>query len=425
MIRRIQIMGIVLGVLFSGISPADAREISPDVGHRSTPIVTAVAQATPSVVAISIEQPNYSPFSWASGGTSSSEGSGVVIDSKGIVLTNAHVVESAISIQASFSDDSVYNASIIGIVPELDLAVLQLDIPETSLPAIPIGRSRDVLLGETVIAIGNPFGLGHTVTTGVISAINRPLETENRIYQDFIQTDASINPGNSGGPLVNIDGELIGINTAIRSGAEGIGFAIPVDRAMKVAQDLLTFGRVKKPWLGVDLHDVVFRKDGRKMVAPQVSWVYPEHKQLKKGDVLLAIDDRKVQSRGDLNAYLASLNASSSVRVQVWRNGAMQELSLQMAELPESVVSMTFESILGVQFQDNSGRIITTKVKTGGAFERYRLKVGDQILAVNGQKVTSISDIETMIFNLKSAHKGAAIFTIRRGKYQGQLELPI
>ena len=159
-------------------------------------------------------------------------------------MTNAHVVEGAIAIEATFSDDKTYAAEIIGLAPELDLAVLRLDTDSESM-SVDIGNSADLMLGETVIALGNPFGLGHTVTTGVISGIDRPLETERRIYQNFIQTDASINPGNSGGPLVNIDGELVGINTAIRSNAEGIGFAIPVDRAMKVAQDLLNFGRTK------------------------------------------------------------------------------------------------------------------------------------------------------------------------------------
>ena len=174
---------------------------------RETPIVTAVKKVSPSVVAITTEVATQNPFSWMGTGLSSSEGSGVVIDEQGIVLTNAHVVDGAILIEATFSDDSTYIATVVGIAAELDLAVLRLDKDSTS-TAVDIGSSESLLLGESVIALGNPFGLGHTVTTGVLLAIKRPVQTECRIYQDFIQTDASINPGNSGGPLVNIYGDI-------------------------------------------------------------------------------------------------------------------------------------------------------------------------------------------------------------------------
>lgn len=428
--------GIVMGVfLFSSWKSPQAKglpddpiseeiiaEISTTTISRENPVVQAVSSASPAVVAISTEVPNQSPFSWSMG-TASSEGSGVLINSDGVVLTNAHVVESAISIEARFSDDSVYEAEVIGIAPELDLAVLQLN--KKDLPSVSIGTSQDLMLGETVIAIGNPFGLGHTVTTGVVSAIDRPLETEKRIYQDFIQTDASINPGNSGGPLINIKGELIGINTAIRNGAEGIGFAIPVDRAMKVANDLVNFGRVQRPWLGVDLNDVAFRKDGKRMVAPQVSWIYPDQTNLEKGDVILEIDGRMIQGRGDLNAYLSSLDPKSSVSLDVWRAGKLQKIQLKSSSLPSSVVDMTIENILGISIKSKLGKVFVSEISKEGAFARYRLKAGDQIVAINGQKVRSISDLETMLANLKSEHKGSAIFTIRRGNSQGQIEMPI
>ena len=184
------------------------HEISANVS-RETPIVQAVRKVSPSVVAITTEVTTQHPFSWMGSGVSSSEGSGVVIDADGIVLTNAHVVDGAIRIEATFSDDTTYTATVVGLAPELDLAVLRLD-KDTVSTAVSIGSSQSLLLGESVIALGNPFGLGHTVTTGVISAIKRPVQTERRIYQDFIQTDASINPGNSGGPLVNIYGEWWG-----------------------------------------------------------------------------------------------------------------------------------------------------------------------------------------------------------------------
>ena len=392
--------------------------------ERRDSVVAAVEKVAPSVVAITTEVPSNNPFYWGGGqDLASSEVSGVVIDEAGIVLTNAHVVESATAIKATFSDDSTYEAEVIGIAPELDLAVLQLKGKKDSV-AVDIGSSSTLLLGEKVIAIGNPFGLGHTVTTGVISAVERPLETDRRVYQNFIQTDASINPGNSGGPLVNILGELVGINTAIRPGAEGIGFAIPVDRAMKVADDILNFGRVQRPWLGVDLTDVIFRLDGRKMVSPQVSWVY-EGSNLQKGDVILKIDDRKVQGRGDLNAYLSSLQPNGKVNVELWRGGKTLEIRLQTSVLSDGIVEQSIEKILGISVKVGKGSVFVSKVDAGGAFARQRLRVGDQIVAINGQRIKSMDEFTTLLYNAKSDHRGSALFTIKRGNSQGQIEMPI
>lgn len=391
---------------------------------RETPIVTAVKKVSPSVVAITTEVATQNPFSWMGTGLSSSEGSGVVIDEQGIVLTNAHVVDGAIRIEATFSDDSTYIATVVGIAAELDLAVLRLDKDSTS-TAVDIGSSESLLLGESVIALGNPFGLGHTVTTGVISAIKRPVQTERRIYQDFIQTDASINPGNSGGPLVNIYGELIGINTAIRSDAEGIGFAIPVDRAMKVANDLLNFGVVQRPWLGVDIQDAAVQVNGRRQVAPEVSWIYEEGANLQKGDIIVELNGKKVQSRGDLNAYLATFKPNGQIQLKIWRNGIEQNVSIQTSSLPESVVDMALQDVLGIQVSVRQGEVVISKVLQGGAFAKNGLRVGDLIVAVNGQSVESMTEIRTILSNAKSDHKGSAVFTVRRGRYQGQVELPI
>jgi len=429
--------GIIVALCFIVLAPhfpsSHAEEISSENVfqervlaikiERHDSVVEAVKKVAPTVVAITTEVPTNNPFMWTGQETTSSEGSGVVINSEGIVLTNAHVVDSASIIKATFSDDTTYEAEVIGIAPELDLAVLKLkEVQEVV--SVEIGNSNSLMLGEKVIAIGNPFGLGHTVTTGVISAVARPLETDRRVYQDFIQTDASINPGNSGGPLVNILGELIGINTAIRPGAEGIGFAIPVDRAMKVADDILNFGRVQRPWLGIDLTDVIFRKDGRKFVSPQVSWVY-EGSDLHKGDVILEIDDRLVQGRGDMNAYLSSLNPNGKVKLVLWRDGKMVTTRIQAAVLSDSIVDQSIEKVMGISVKSGKNGVFVAKVDAGGAFARNRLRVGDQIVAVNGKKIRSMDEFITMIYNTKSDHKGSAIFTIRRGNSQGQIEMPI
>src|SRR5256885_3358123 len=182
--------------------------------------------------------------------TSQALGSGFVWSSDGIIVTNNHVVEGASRITVNFQDGTHLAAKLIGVDPDSDLAVLRVDAKKLT-PA-PIGTSSDLMIGETVVAVGNPFGLSGSVTTGVVSALGRsvPSKEEGRTFTDFIQTDASINPGNSGGPLLNIEGKVIGINVAIYAQAQGIGFAIPVDRAKKVIQDLLRYGQVHSAWIG-------------------------------------------------------------------------------------------------------------------------------------------------------------------------------
>src|SRR5206468_9301650 len=182
--------------------------------------------------------------------TSQSLGSGFVWSSDGIIVTNNHVVEGASRITVNFQDGTQLPAKLIGVDPDSDVAVLRVDAK--GLAAAPIGASSDLMIGESVIAVGNPFGLSGSVTTGVVSALGRsvPSKEEGRTFTDFIQTDASINPGNSGGPLLNIEGKVIGINVAIYANAQGIGFAIPVDRARKVIQDLLRYGQVHSAWIG-------------------------------------------------------------------------------------------------------------------------------------------------------------------------------
>src|SRR3954470_18969363 len=223
---------------------------------RRTPVVVVAHDVLPSVVNIQTEStirrrdvdPFFDPFGFFGGRerdyTSQSLGSGFVWSSDGIIVTNNHVVEGASRITVNLNDGTQLAAKLIGVDPDSDLAVLRVDAKKLT-PA-PIGTSSDLLIGETVVAVGNPFGLSGSVTTGVVSALGRsvPSKEEGRTFTDFIQTDASINPGNSGGPLLNIEGKVIGINTAIYAQAQGIGFAIPVDRARKVIQDLLRYGQV-------------------------------------------------------------------------------------------------------------------------------------------------------------------------------------
>jgi len=386
---------------------------------RKDKVVMAIEAVAPSVVSIVTETSQMSFFGFSQ--TSSSDGSGVVIETSGIVLTNAHVVEQSHRIQVSFSNGDSYDAKLLGIASELDLAILQIQ-GKGPFPSVKIGTSSRAMLGEKVIAIGNPFGLGHTVTTGIISSINRPLETKERVYQEFLQTDASINPGNSGGPLLNLDGHLIGINTAIRADAEGIGFAIPVDRAMKVAHDLLEYGNVKVPWLGVDLVDVIYRVQSGRAVGPQVDFVH--RSKLLKGDILIQVDDKNINGRSDLNAYLSTKEMGSTVELKLLRQGNIVDLSLQTTEITKAIVQSVFSQLWGIEVRNNRG-VQISKMSSRGVFAQYRLRVGDYIIAFNGMPIDNIDDLQTMLQQAKSEHRDQAIITIQRGGATGRVEFPI
>jgi S1-C subfamily serine protease len=350
-----------------------------------------------------------------------------VIDADGVVLTNAHVVEGAHRIRASFADGRQLDADVIGIAPELDLAVLRLR-GAAGLTAVPRGSSAELMLGEPVIAIGNPLGLGHTVTTGVISAVARPLETDARVYQDFIQTDASINPGNSGGPLLDARGRLVGINTAIRADAQGIGFAIPADRALKVAQDLVAFGQVRIAWLGVAVEDVVFTRAGQRQTAPRVLDGARDPGGLQRGDVLLSVDGRAVQGRADLNAYLSSRTPGDTVSVEVLREGETRNLRATTGTVGDDAVSRSLESVLGVVLHDRAahgGGVPLAAVRRDGAAARRGLRTGDIVLAVNGQPARAPDDLREAVRQARAGHRASALFTVRRGDVVGRLTLPL
>ena len=395
---------------------------------RKTAVVEAVQRVAPSVVSITTEVPSVDPFFAMRGATESSEGSGVVIAEDGIVLTNAHVVERASRIVATLADDRAFEAEIIGLAEELDLAVLRLR-GAASLQAVPHGTSSDLMLGEPVVAIGNPFGLGHTVTSGVISAVSRPLETDDRVYQDFIQTDASINPGNSGGPLINARGQLVGINTAVRADGQGIGFAIPADRALKVARDLSQFGSVQVPWLGLDLSDVVVRTRGGRTTAPRVDFVHPETPAaaagVERGSILVAVEGRPVQGRADLNAFLSAYDPGQSVSIELQLDGRRSTVQLEAGRVPDRVVDRILGTLLGGRLVEAPGGLVLERVSPGGAFAHRGLRAGDRVVAFNGTPVNTLADLRAHIAQAKSGHRASAMWTLRRGDHLGRLPLPL
>jgi serine protease Do len=274
---------------------------------------------------------------------SSALGSGFIIDEKGIVITNNHVIQDAEDIIVRFNDEKEFNAKVIGADPLSDIAVLQLDTKEKFKP-VKFGNSDKARIGDWVIAIGNPFGFGGTVTSGIISARNRSLGLTR--YEDYIQTDASINSGNSGGPLFDMNGDVIGINTAIlgRSGSIGIGFAIPSNSAKIVIDQLVEFGETKRGWLGVRIQDVTkeiaevenLDKPRGALVASVASNSPSEKAGVKAGDIILEFDGKQIQEMKQLPAIVAKTKVGKKVNVKIWRNKKEIEKNIILGRLETS-----------------------------------------------------------------------------------------
>jgi len=282
--------------------------------------------------------------------TGQSLGSGVIVDGKqGYILTNEHVIAKSTKVKVVLQDEREFDAELVGASPDFDLAILKIDSHET-LPAIEMGSSDNLMIGETVIAIGNPFGFSHTVTTGVISALDRSVQTEDRTYRDFIQTDASINPGNSGGPILNVEGDLIGISTAIYSKAQGIGFAIPINKAKRVMDDLIKYGEIQIPWLGLSVQDLDRRlayyfkiSEGKGVVVSDVTENSPAQEAgLEPGQVLVAVGGRRVASKETYLSIIRDYGVGDVVSLEVWKDGRSRVVKVRSKPFPEALAEDLF-----------------------------------------------------------------------------------
>jgi Do/DeqQ family serine protease len=442
------IAALLSGALLS--TAALAGEVDP---ARRSLVVQAVERASPAVVNISTEEVverRGSPFPFPQDPffdeffrdffdarpqrfTRTSLGSGVIVDGNGTLLTNQHVVLRATRIHATLADGREFDAKLVGADADTDLAVLRIAAGER-LPAVTLGTSADLMIGETLIAIGNPFGFSHTVTTGVISALNRSVRSEERVLQDFIQIDASINPGNSGGPLLNINGELIGINTAIYAKAQGIGFAIPIGKARKVVADLIRYGEVKPPWIGLSVQEIDERTaqylgfPGRKGV--MVRAVEPQSPAERGGfrerDIVTAVGSRKIAALDDYQAALQGVAAGESVEVQVWRAGKTISLELATREYPLERADELAWSLLGVRVAELNAKnrrefriaaregVVIAEVRSGSQLARIGARPGDVLRQIDDTTVASPEEFRRAV--IKYRQKASLVLLIQRGE---------
>ena len=345
--RRLMLMTLALAAALAVRAGAAAPPASQN--DRRTPVVQAVERTAPSVVNISTKKEQIvRPYFWMNvpdifrrefgnlfrpqRRVTGSLGSGSIISAKGYIVTNAHVVEQADEIVVTLADESQHKAELVSADPEADLAIIKIE-PKTPLAAIPIGTSSDLLIGETVIAVGNPFGYQHSVTTGVVSALDRTIEPSRGVqYQGLIQTDAPINPGNSGGPLLNIRGQLIGINTAIRAGAQGLGFAIPVDKVREIMIGLLNLRKPGSAWTGLK-----FRTDTPSVITiGEVEKDSPaDQAGLRPGDRIETIAGRPVPDIIELETLILDHRVGDTVPLGIRRDDRLIEKKIILAAAPK------------------------------------------------------------------------------------------
>lgn len=370
----------------------------------------------------------------------SSLGSGFIISADGYIVTNNHVVEGADIIRVNLGGkgkkDDLHTAEVIGTDPETDLALLK--IKADNLPYLAFGDSDVLEVGEWVVAIGSPLGLDHTVTAGIVSAKGRNIQSGS--YDDYLQTDASINRGNSGGPLLNMKGEVVGINTAIAQRAQGIGFAIPSSMAKGIINDLRDHKKVSRGWLGVTIQNVdeatakaLGMQEARGALVNSVLEGQPADKAgIKEGDVIISINDKAIENTEQLLRTVASLSPGTETAIIVWRDGKTEKLTLTVAERDQSQASVdgkggTHEasSLLGLKLRPinsedlrrynlkNNAGLLVTGVASDSEAAQMGIQPGDVILAVNKKPVGSVKEMADRIAAAKK-QRGAVLLHVSR-----------
>jgi serine protease Do len=419
-----------------------ATSVHADRARRRDAIVEVVQKVSPAVVYIGTEQEVESRFR---GGRSLLEdffggreqrrrvqglGSGVIIDAAGIIVTNEHVIRGASAIHIVLADGRTLEAEVLGSDANNDLAVLKVSAREP-LPTAKLGTSSDLMIGETVIAIGSPFGLSKTVTAGVVSATGRTFRAENgRVYNDFVQTDAAINPGNSGGPLLNVDGEIIGINTAIFASAQGIGFAIPADKVRRIVDELTRFGKVRPAWVGVEAVNLP------PQIAAQLGWdrtygalvagVEPgspaEQAGVRRGDVVAELGGSRITDAEDFDTRVRGYPAHSAFPLILFREGALRTLQVSPVEFPARLIESLAWERLGLRVKEARGVLGISAIRPASVAAEIGLAPGDVILRVNNQPVPSLDSFREALL---TARRGRSVLLlVRRGRYAYHVTLP-
>jgi serine protease Do len=373
-------------------------------------------------------------------------GSGVIINQDGYILTNEHVVSGADELKVTLTDGKEYKGKIVGQDHTSDLAVIKIE--GRRFPNAPLGDSDSLIIGEWAIALGNPFGYllddpNPTVTVGVISALKRDIKMdpqEGRSYRKMIQTDAAINPGNSGGPLVDADGQVIGINTFIFStsrGSEGIGFAIPIDRAKKIISDLISKGKVVKGYVGIRVQDLtqllasslgIEQKEGA--IVTDVDKGSPAEKaQIKRGDLITEINGEKIRNKADFQGVTSYIKPQDKLEISYVRDKKTIHTEVSVQKEPVEKVAQEKEDFLGITVSEitpgiaeelnlaSKTGVVITAVDEGGKGEGLGLREGDVIREINNQKVKNMDDYKKLIDNVKNQRRLAMVIEREGGMY--------
>jgi serine protease Do len=360
-------------------------------------------------------------------------GSGLIIDREGYILTNNHVIEKAQTIKVKLSDEKEYDATVIGRDPKTDIALIKINAKQL-LPAATFGDSDKLAVGDWVVAIGNPFGLEHTVTAGIVSAKGRVIGAGP--YDDFIQTDASINPGNSGGPLLNLKGEVVGLNTAIVSGGQGIGFAIPINVAKDMLPQLKTKGKVARGWMGVVIQKVTpeiaknfgLTESEGALVADVMEQSPSEKAGIKRGDVIVTYNGKKIKDNDQLPRLVGATEIGKKVKVGLMREGKQIEVEVVIAELQEEglraskkpevekdfglvVQDITPEIAKHLNLKDKRG-VIVTDVLPGSPAQDGDIRSGDIIKEIGRKPIRNVADFREAMKRVNI--KEGVVILIRR-----------
>lgn len=418
-----------------------AALVTSDAASRRDAVVQVVEKVSPAVVYVGTVQVverrfrSGNPFDDLFFGTRERKeaveglGSGVIIDPSGIIVTNDHVIRGAAEIHIVLADGRKLDAEVVGSDADNDLAVLKVQ-SKTPLPAAKLGTTSDLMIGEKVIAIGSPFGLKKTVTVGVVSAIGRSFKADNRTFNDFVQTDASINPGNSGGPLMNIDGEVIGINTAIFASAQNIGFAIPADKVKRVVGELAQYGKLRPVWVGIDVEnltpDLARRLGWDRTFGALVTSVETgspaAESGVQRGDIVTQAGNVQVEDAEDFRVRLKSYPARTPLALGLFRSGQALQLTVTPIEFPTKQADTLAWDRLGLRVKAGQGGLVVTGVRPGTAAAQVGLEPGDLIARLNNQPMANVDAFREALIAARGA--SSVVLLVRRGRVGYHVTLP-